>query len=360
MVDAILMVEYWGRVRAALVLSFVAFALVVPTTAGAAVVRLSEDSGTYGVTEVAAVEYAFRELINEERAGEGLQPLASFSDLIDNARLQATDMSDAGYLYHNPGLAEVTASENWFKLGENVGYGPTVDVLHQAFMDSPPHAQNVLKDVYNYIGVGAVIDPGGTIWVAMVYMHGPEGLTTDPDEGPETYRVPFVDDDGSLHEVAIAAISAAGITAGCDPAGDLFCPTEEVTRGQMATLLDRAIGFADTDEDFFGDDHDSVHEDAINRLAAAGVTMGCGDDMFCPDDPVLRSHMAAFLSRALDLSDVALDFFADDDDSPHQSAINALADFGVTGGCGGDSFCPDATVTRGQMATLIARALGLV
>ena len=145
------MVEYGGRVRAALVLLLVALVLAGSTSAGAAVLQSTDGSVTYGITEEAAVEYAFRELVNEERAAVGLPALASFDDLIDDARLQADEMSDAGYLYHNPELAEVTASENWFTLGENVGYGPTVDILHQAFMDSPPHADNVLKDTYNYI-----------------------------------------------------------------------------------------------------------------------------------------------------------------------------------------------------------------
>jgi len=182
------MVEYWGRVRSALFLSLIAISLALPATAGAGVVQLSDEGVTYGISQVVAVEFAFRELINEERADEGLPSLTSFDDLIDDARSQAVEMSGAGYLYHNPDLADVTVSENWFKLGENVGYGPTVDVLRQAFMDSPPHEANVLKDAFNYVGVGATIDDGGTIWVAMVFMYGPEGLASATEQGPDTYH----------------------------------------------------------------------------------------------------------------------------------------------------------------------------
>jgi hypothetical protein len=39
--------------------------------------------------------------------------------------------------------------------------------------------------------------------------------------------------------------------------------------------------------------------------------------------------------------------------------IEALADSGITGGCGGDNFCPNNPLTRAQMAVFLAKALGL-
>ena len=56
----------------------------------------------------------------------------------------------------------------------------------------------------------------------------------------------------------------------------------------------------------------------------------------------------------------AADVFADDDGSAHEPFIDALAQAGITGGCGGDSFCPGQNVTRAQMATFLARALDLI
>lgn len=351
------MVEFGGRVRAALVLLLVSVMLVLPGAAGAAVLQSGDEGVSYGITETAAIEFAFRELINEERAAAGLGSLTSYDDLIDDARLQSHAMSDAGYLYHNPDLAEVTASENWFKLGENVGYGPTVDVLHEAFMDSAPHAANVLKDVYNYIGVGATVDENGRIWVTMVFMHGPDGLASTTEQGPDTFTLPFADDDHTTHEDAIAAIAEAGITSGCET--NLFCPDDQVTRGQMATFLVRALDLPAAERDWFDDDNGSVHEDAVNRLADAGITNGCSAESFCAADPISREHMATFLVRALDLPGAETDHFSDDDGSAHEASINALAAAGVTGGCGGESYCPAEPVTRGQMATFLARALGL-
>jgi S-layer homology domain len=51
-------------------------------------------------------------------------------------------------------------------------------------------------------------------------------------------------------------------------------------------------GFSDVDAS-------SVHHDNINRLATAGVTLGCGGGQFCPGDAVLRDQMASFLVRGL-------------------------------------------------------------
>jgi hypothetical protein len=44
---------------------------------------------------------------------------------------------------------------------------------------------------------------------------------------------------------------------------------------------------------------------------------------------------------------------------PFFQFIEALAASRITSGCGGGNFCPDAPVTRGQMAVFLARALGL-
>jgi hypothetical protein len=70
--------------------------------------------------------------------------------------------------------------------------------------------------------------------------------------------------------------------------------------------------------------------------------------------------MAAFISRALDLPSGGVDAFDDDGRSAHEAAINALASAGITSGCDParpERFCPDATVTRAQMAAFIARML---
>ena len=164
------------------------------------------------------------------------------------------------------------------------------------------------------------------------------------------------DDVPATHPFAadIAWLAQQGITQGCDNA--LFCPEDAVTRGQMASFLVRALGLPPATSDRFIDISGSIHEADIMSLVAAGITLGCAADRFCPVDAVTRGQMASFLARAL-LLPAGLDLFADDNGSPHEADINALASAGITLGCGPSAFCPQALVTRGQMAAFLHRAL---
>ena len=171
----------------------------------------------------------------------------------------------------------------------------------------------------------------------------------------DTAANPFDDDDTSIFEADIEWLSAAGITKGCGTR--LFCPDNNVTRGQIAAFLVRAVDLPATEVDFFTDDNDSIFEGDINRLAASGVTKGCSTDSYCADDFVTRGQMAAFLNRALGLPATTNDFFTDDDGSLFEGDINRLAASGVTKGCSTDSYCADDFVTRGQMAAFLHRAL---
>ena len=171
----------------------------------------------------------------------------------------------------------------------------------------------------------------------------------------------FSDDNGSVHEANIEAIAAAGITTGCRKGSDHFCPTDPVSREQMASLLVRALGLAPAQEDYFVDDG-GIHEANINALRLAGITRGCrkGSDHFCPTDPVSREQMASLLVRALGLAPAQEDYFVDDG-GIHEANINALRLAGITRGCrkGADHFCPTDPVSREQMASLLVRALAL-
>jgi hypothetical protein len=113
----------------------------------------------------------------------------------------------------------------------------------------------------------------------------------------------FVDDERSRYEREIQAIARARITHGCNPpANDRFCPYDTVTRGQMAAFLTRAFALPASSRDAFRDDDGSVFESSIDAIAAAGITLGCNppaNDRFCPDAPVTRGQIAAFLRRAM-------------------------------------------------------------
>ncbi|MGH2446182.1 MAG: S8 family serine peptidase [Candidatus Limnocylindria bacterium] len=166
----------------------------------------------------------------------------------------------------------------------------------------------------------------------------------------------FSDTIGSPFDYDIAWLAEEGITAGCG--GDRFCPKAGVTREQMASFLVRGLDLPYTGHDAFGDDNASQHEGDINRLAASGITGGCGPARFCPKVVVTREQMASFLARALKLPAAGTDHFSDDESSAHEADINRLAAAGITGGCSATSFCPRAVVNREQMAAFLHRALG--
>ena len=167
---------------------------------------------------------------------------------------------------------------------------------------------------------------------------------------------PFTDISGSIFRNDIIWLSNAGITKGCT--ATTFCPDDPVTRAQMAAFLVRALGLPGTATDYFTDDNGTLFESDINRLAASGITKGCTATTFCPDLDVTRGQMAAFLVRALGLPGTATDYFTDDNGTLFESDINRLAASGITKGCTATTFCPDLDVTRAQMAAFLHRALG--
>jgi glucose/arabinose dehydrogenase len=167
---------------------------------------------------------------------------------------------------------------------------------------------------------------------------------------------PFNDIAGSIFYFDILWAHGTGVTVGCTATA--FCPNNAVTREQMASFLVRALGLPATGTDFFTDDWNSVHQSDINRVAAAGIASGCGGGRFCPSLELSREQMASFLVRAFRLPHTGSDFFSDDAGSIHQSDINRLAASGITTGCGGTRYCPLETVTRGQMTAFLHRAKG--
>ena len=165
---------------------------------------------------------------------------------------------------------------------------------------------------------------------------------------------PFTDDNASVHEAALTELKNLGIYEGC--ASELSCRMDPLSRYAMAVLMDRALDLPATSEDFFTDDT-LWAEPMINRLAAAGITAGCTPTEYCPYDNITRGHFAVMLDRAFDIPDSPSDHFTDDDGRGLERSTNAIAHAGITFGCTQTEFCPDDELTRGQAASLILRAL---
>jgi len=108
-----------------------------------------------------------------------------------------------------------------------------------------------------------------------------------------------------------------------------------------------------------------LFEGDVTWLAATGITRGCNpprNDLFCPDAVVTREQMASFLVRAFGLAPAAASPFTDTSGSIHEADIAALEQAGITKGCNppvNDRFCPRSAVTRDQMAAFLTRALDL-
>jgi len=162
----------------------------------------------------------------------------------------------------------------------------------------------------------------------------------------------------------IEALADSGITAGCG--NDNYCPLSPVTRAQMAVFLERGIHGSDFSPPaakgnvFLDVPAGDFAASFIEQFFLDGITSGCGNNNYCPDAEVTRDQMAVFLLRAKHGAGYspppATGFFLD---VPlNHWAVNWIEQLeaeGITGGCGNGKYCPDATVTRDQMAVFLVR-----
>ena len=171
----------------------------------------------------------------------------------------------------------------------------------------------------------------------------------------------------------IERLYTAGITGGCATNPLMYCPGAVVTRDQMAVFLLKgkhgsgyvppaAMGmFADVPTNYWA-------AAWIEQLAKEGITSGCSvtpqASWYCPGTPVTRDQMAVFLLKAKHapgyVPPSATGVFVDVPQTYWAAAwIEALAEEGVTAGCGNNNYCPSTPVTRDQMAVFLVRNFNL-
>ena len=114
-------------------------------------------------------EAAFVAQINELRARAGAPALSVDPRLTEVSRRWADRMAKAGAISHRTDLAAQAPAGTWAKLGENVGVGPSVEALHQAFVASPSHHRNLVDPAFRSVGVG-IVKVGATIYVAETFL----------------------------------------------------------------------------------------------------------------------------------------------------------------------------------------------
>lgn len=173
-------------------------------------------------------------------------------------------------------------------------------------------------------------------------------------------------EETNVHDRAIDCATWWGVVEGVSPS--TFRPAGAVTRGQMASFVARLVeasGHALPEgDDAFTDDDGSVHEAAIDALAAAGIARGVGAGRYEPSAPVERAQAASLVARAIEWIEVILasdppDAFADDTGSVHEHSLNALAAEGIVTGVSAGFAEPTAPVRRDQMGSMLARTLDL-
>lgn len=170
---------------------------------------------------------------------------------------------------------------------------------------------------------------------------------------------PFSDDNGLTHEAALTELYARGLLYGC--AEGLACPLDGLTRAEFAALLHRVID-TPPGSDAFVDDDGHWAEGVLDSLAAAGIMKGCdppANVRACPNAPITRAEVAALVRRTLDLAP-GPDVFGDDDGHWAEDDINALAAAGITKGCDEAGYCPDRTMIRMEAGTFTLRIDDLV
>lgn len=112
-------------------------------------------------------EAAFVADINALRTRRGLPALRVRSNLTRKARQWASTMAAARRIRHSRLPSGVT--DNWHKLGENVGVGPSRRLLHAGFIASDSHFANLIDPAFKYVGVGVVV-ADGLLFVSEVFM----------------------------------------------------------------------------------------------------------------------------------------------------------------------------------------------
>jgi S-layer homology domain len=215
-----------------------------------------------------------------------------------------------------------------------------------------------------YVSTGSQIAGGGTvIRVDPTVARDPATASAcDPVEVP---GAGFTDVGANVHREAIDCLVWWGIVNGTS--GTTFAPQANVRRDQAASVIARLLEAAGVDlpaspPDAFTDDDGNVHEANINALAALGVIEGRTATTYAPSALLTRGQVASLLARAYETATgealpTGADAFGDDDGSTHEDAINAVAAAGWVNGTAPETFNPNGHATRAQGTSMVARAL---
>jgi len=158
-------------------------------------------------------EQVFVAKINQLRASKGLPTLIVDPELTGLAQGWANTMAADDTLKHAPNLA-AGVSANWNLLGENVGlhYHHDLDVLFQAFIDSPGHYENLVDPQFTHLGVGVTYGVGGKIWTTHRFMGTMDSTATTTTATAPTTTAPPTTATPPTTTTAPSATPTSGLT----------------------------------------------------------------------------------------------------------------------------------------------------
>ena len=147
----------------------------------------------------------FFDLTNGERATAGVPPLEWRADVATMAVAHSVEMAQAGNIWHGTFVTEGNLKAlNASSLGENVGMGGSVALIHQAFMNSAGHRENILDPGFNQVGIGVIV-AGDTVFVTEDFLHSKSAGSARPTPVPH----PTVVRPAPVHHTSAPRVAAA-------------------------------------------------------------------------------------------------------------------------------------------------------
>ncbi|MBW3621265.1 MAG: cell wall-binding repeat-containing protein [Actinobacteria bacterium] len=167
----------------------------------------SELSAAIATEFLSAQEAELGRLLNAERTARGLPGLANSAALRTVARRHAQRMMTEGTIFHNERLREDVEAvfPAWASIGENVGYGPSVPRVHEAFLASPAHRANILDPDWGWVGIG-VVSGGSRLFMTQNFLALQSGA---PRPAPAQFRL-----SGASRTATARSLADFGFTPG--------------------------------------------------------------------------------------------------------------------------------------------------
>ncbi len=245
----------------------------------------------------------------------------------------------------------------------------TIADISKSFYDAVDYYIEEAQNNYSPSGGGSSSgkNPSGGI-----YLGGGSGTTsitvpapsvesdvTDNNQPPqpENAKEKYTDIKGHFAYDDIAYLSNLGVIDGYSD--NTFRPNENITRAELCKIISVAFDISGKSENAFDDVlPDSWYFDYVGALASKGIVHGYGRG-FRPDDTLSRQDCAVILCRVMGYNEETKIEACGFSDSAAiadyaKSAVAILSSKGIMNG-DGDAFRPTHTITRGELAAVVAR-----